>query len=159
MVVVDDLDEGLHLAALGDAGFAHAAGDGRRVALDAGDEGVREGVRFAAVVLGLDDDDFLAGVAAAGDDGLYTAVWLEGVLGFGYCLRLGMTYHSADLEDCRYVSDGFDITPISYVHFIVVVGSSVWCVVARRALDVASSKFVQDFGSVSLGMPGRSEKP
>jgi hypothetical protein len=42
-----------------------------RVAFDADDEGVREGVLFAAVVLGLDDDDFLAGIAAAGDDGLW----------------------------------------------------------------------------------------
>jgi hypothetical protein len=41
-----------------------------RVALDAGDEGMREGVLLGAVVLGLDDDDLLAGVAAAGDDGL-----------------------------------------------------------------------------------------
>ena len=40
-----------------------------RVALDASDEGVRERVRFCAVVLGLDDYDFLAGVAASADDG------------------------------------------------------------------------------------------
>ena len=70
MVVVDDFDERLDLAALVLAGFGHSAGDLERVAFDAGDEGVREWVFFAAVVLGLDDDDFLAGVAAAGDDGL-----------------------------------------------------------------------------------------
>ncbi len=70
MVVVDGLDEGLDLAALGLAGLGHAAGDLQGVALDAGDEGVREGVLLRAVVLGLDDDDFLACVAAARDDGL-----------------------------------------------------------------------------------------
>ena len=71
MVVVDDLDEGLHFAALVLAGLGHSAGDLERVAFDAGDEGVREGVLFAPVVLRLDDDDFLACVAAAGDDGLW----------------------------------------------------------------------------------------
>ena len=70
MVVVDDFDERLDLAALVLAGLGHSAGDLERVAVDAGDEGVREGVLFAAVVLGLDDNDFLACVAAARDDGL-----------------------------------------------------------------------------------------
>ena len=71
MVVVDDLDERLDLATLVLAGFRYSAGHLQRVAFDAGDEGVREGVLFAAVVLGLDDDDFFAGVAAARDDGLW----------------------------------------------------------------------------------------
>lgn len=70
VVVVDDLDERLDLAALVLAGLGHTAGDLRRVALDAGDEGVGERVRLGAVVLGLDDDDLLACVAASGDDGL-----------------------------------------------------------------------------------------
>lgn len=39
-----------------------------RVALDAGDEGVGEGVRLGAVVERLDDHALLAGIAAPGDD-------------------------------------------------------------------------------------------
>jgi hypothetical protein len=70
VVVVDDFDEGLDFAALVLASLGHSAGDLERVAFDAGNEGVWEGVLFAAVVLGLDDDDLLACVAAAGDDGL-----------------------------------------------------------------------------------------
>ena len=70
MVVVNDLDERLHLAALVLPGFRHAACDLERVAFDAGDECVWEGMCFAAVVLRLENDDFLACVAAAGDDGL-----------------------------------------------------------------------------------------
>ena len=80
VVVVDDLDEGLDLAALGLAGLGHTAGDLQRVALDAGYEGVGEGVLLAAVVLRCDDDDFLAGIASARDDGLFNGRWLEGVL-------------------------------------------------------------------------------
>ncbi len=57
MVVVDDLDERLDLGALLLAGLGHAAGDLGRVALDAGNDGVAEGVRLVAVVDGLDDDD------------------------------------------------------------------------------------------------------
>ena len=70
VVVVDDLDEGLDLAALGLAGLGHAAGDLKGVALDAGDDGVRERVRLGAVVDGEEEDDLLACVAAAGNDGL-----------------------------------------------------------------------------------------
>ena len=70
VVVVDDFDEGLDLAALGLAGFRHSAGDLQRGAFDAGDECVWERVLLAAIVLRLDDDDFLACVAAAADDGL-----------------------------------------------------------------------------------------
>jgi hypothetical protein len=44
VVVVDDLNERLDLAALGLAGLGHALGDGGRVTLDAGDNGVGEGV-------------------------------------------------------------------------------------------------------------------
>ena len=70
MVVVDDFDEGLHFAAAVLPVFGHAARDGERVSVDAGYDGVGEGVLFAAVVLWLDYDDFFACVAAAGDDGL-----------------------------------------------------------------------------------------
>jgi hypothetical protein len=47
---VDLLDERLDLALLVLLVFRHAAGDLGGVALDAGDEGVREGVRLGAVV-------------------------------------------------------------------------------------------------------------
>ena len=74
MVVVDDLDERLHLAALRLAGLGHAAGDLLWVALDSGDESVREGVGLAAIVLRLDDDDLLSCVTSTGDDGLFSTV-------------------------------------------------------------------------------------
>ena len=70
VVVVDDLDEGLDLAALGGAGLGHALGDGARVALDAGDDGVGEGVALGTVVDGHEEDNLLASVASTGDDGL-----------------------------------------------------------------------------------------
>ena len=96
MVVVDDFDEGLHFAALVLSGLAHAAGDGKRVAFDAGDEGVWERVLFATIILRLDDDDFLSCVATAGNDGLDLMLDLTfGDAGLGGC-----SYHSADLEDC-----------------------------------------------------------
>lgn len=57
MVVVDDLDEGLELAALLLAALGHAASDLGRVTLDAGNDGVAEGVRLVAVVDGLDNDN------------------------------------------------------------------------------------------------------
>lgn len=71
VVVVDNLDEGLDLAALGLSGLAHAAGDLLWVSLDSGDESVREGVLLAAIVLGLDNDNLLSGVTTARDDGLF----------------------------------------------------------------------------------------
>ena len=55
MVVVDDLDEGLDLAALLLPRLGHAAGDLGRVALDAGDYGVAVRVRLVAGIDGLDD--------------------------------------------------------------------------------------------------------
>lgn len=70
MVVVNDFDEWLDFAALILAGLRHAAGDLEWVAFDAGDECVWEWMLFAAGILWLDDDDFLACVAAARDDGL-----------------------------------------------------------------------------------------
>lgn len=57
MVVVDDLDEGLDAAAAVDELLTHAAGDLQGVALDTGDDGVGEGVRLGARVVGLDNDD------------------------------------------------------------------------------------------------------
>lgn len=53
MVVVDDLDEWLDLGSLGLAGFGHAAGDLRGVALNTGDQGVRVWVRLGSRVLWL----------------------------------------------------------------------------------------------------------
>jgi hypothetical protein len=65
---VDLLDKRLDLGPLGLLALRHAAGDLRRVALNAGDEGVGEGVRLGAVVERRDDDALLAGIAATGDD-------------------------------------------------------------------------------------------
>lgn len=65
---VDLLDEGLDLALLVLLLLRHAAGDLGGVALDAGDEGVREGMRLGAVVEGGNDHALLAGIAAPGDD-------------------------------------------------------------------------------------------
>lgn len=69
VVVVDNLDERLDLAALLLPGLGHAAGDLGGGALNTGDQGVAVGVQLVASVNGLDDDNLLAGVTAAGDDG------------------------------------------------------------------------------------------
>jgi len=57
VVVVDDLDERLDLGALVLALLGHAAGHLLWVALDTGDEGVREWVGLGALVLWHDDHD------------------------------------------------------------------------------------------------------
>lgn len=57
VVVVDDLDEGLDAAAAVDELLTHAAGDLQGVALDTGDDGVGEGVRLGAGVVGLNNND------------------------------------------------------------------------------------------------------
>ena len=100
MIVVDDLDERLHFAALVLSGFRHAACDLERIPFDAGDECVWEGMCFAAVVLRLENDNFLACVAAAGDDGLGCVRLV--VCGSSNCE--GVPYHSADFKDCDSVS-------------------------------------------------------
>lgn len=103
VVVVDDLDEGLDLAALGLAGLGHALGDVRRVALDAGDNGVGERVGLGAVVDGHEEDDLLAGVASTGDDGLSVRVSI--CLSRFRGLSQGHSYHTASLEDYEIVSN------------------------------------------------------
>lgn len=95
VVVVDDLDEWLHLAALCLAGLGHAAGDLLRVSLDAGDEGVREGVGLATVVLRLDDDNLLSCVASTGDDGL----WKGGRVSMGFCEPEGVLFRCSLYSD------------------------------------------------------------
>jgi hypothetical protein len=57
VVVVDDLDEWLDLAALCLAGLRHTASDLRRVAFDTSDQGVRVWVRLVSGILRLYDDD------------------------------------------------------------------------------------------------------
>jgi hypothetical protein len=59
VVVVDDLDEWLDLAALCLAGLRHTASDLRRVAFDTGDQSVRVWVGLVSGVLRLDDHDLL----------------------------------------------------------------------------------------------------
>jgi hypothetical protein len=65
---VDLLHERLDLALLGLLVLRHAAGDLGRVTLDAGDEGVGEGMRLGAVVEGRNDHTLLSGIATPGDD-------------------------------------------------------------------------------------------
>lgn len=65
VVVVDDLDEGLDTAALLDQLLAHASGDLGRVALDSGNDGVREWVRLGAIVVRLDNDDLFGAEASS----------------------------------------------------------------------------------------------
>lgn len=69
VVEVDDLDERLDLGSVRDLLGAVLAGDLERVALNAGNEGVAEGVRLRALLVGLDDHNLLTGVLAAGDNG------------------------------------------------------------------------------------------
>ena len=57
MIVVDGLDEWLNFAALGLAFLRHAPGDFQGISLDAGDERMREWVRFGTSVKRLNDDD------------------------------------------------------------------------------------------------------
>lgn len=57
MVVVNNLDEWLNLAALCLASLRHAAGDLRRVTFNTGDQCVRVWVRLVASILRLNDHD------------------------------------------------------------------------------------------------------
>ena len=134
MVVVDDFDEGLDFAALVLSLLRHASRDLLWVALDAGDDGVWEGVLFAAVVLWLDDDDLLAGVAAARDDGLWSM--LEGKR---LEMSHGSAYHSADLEDWTHavsiaiVSVELDTYTSLQFAFLCVVCDRSWCDVLQKS--------------------------
>ena len=69
VVVVDDLDEWLDLAALVLAGLGHAAGDLLWVALDTGDDGVWVRPLLGTFIVLLDDDDLLASLTAGENDG------------------------------------------------------------------------------------------
>lgn len=123
VVVVDDLDEGLDLGALGLAGLGHALGDGARVALDAGDDGVGEGVALGTVVDGHEEDDLLAGVASTGDDGLSGIVSIV----FSRISRLSQvhSYHTASLKDYSTVSMILVARMQWYIHFILAGSSGV----------------------------------
>jgi hypothetical protein len=59
VVVVDDLDEWLDLAALCLASLRHTASDLRRVTFDTGDQGVRVWVGLVSGILRLNDHDLL----------------------------------------------------------------------------------------------------
>ena len=48
MIIIDDLDERLNLAAFGLTGFRHAASNLGGIAFDARDKGVRERMRLGA---------------------------------------------------------------------------------------------------------------
>ena len=69
VVVVDNLDEGLDLGALGNLLSAVSLGDLQGVSLDTSNQGVAKGVGLGAIVVGLDDDNLLTGKSTASDDG------------------------------------------------------------------------------------------
>ena len=79
MGVVDGLDEGLDLAPARDALGAHALVDLERVALNAGNDGVGVRALLGAVVVLLDDDNLLTGLATSKNDGD-----LSGLVNWGY---------------------------------------------------------------------------
>lgn len=69
MVEVDNLDERLNLGSLSNGLSAVSLGDLEGVSLNTGNQGVAEGVRLGAIIVGLDDDNLLTGVTSADNDG------------------------------------------------------------------------------------------
>jgi hypothetical protein len=105
VVVVDNLDEGLDAAALLDHLLTHAAGDLQGVTLNAGDDGIGEGVRLGAGVVGLDNDDLYR------EPGQHSSAW--------YFLQL--LYSS--IFDCRFVGL-FTAIVVEIVHVDQTIASS-----------------------------------
>ena len=68
VVVVDDLDESLHLVSASDLLFAHGFGDLPWVSVDTGDQSVSVKSVLGTFVGLLDDNGFSAGVFAGSDD-------------------------------------------------------------------------------------------
>lgn len=69
MVEVDNLNEGLNLGSLGNLLSVVSLGDLKRVSLNTSNQGVSEGVRLGAIIVGLDDDNLLTSETAADNDG------------------------------------------------------------------------------------------
>ena len=61
------------------------------------------------------------------------------------------SYHSADLEDCDDISNAFTMIWIFYIHFMVLVCSSAWVVVAATSPDVVAKRNPQFRCEVCLG--------
>merc|ERR1712019_294058 len=57
VVVVDNLDESLHLVSLGDLLLAHRFGDSSRISFDTGDQGVAVESTVVGTFVGFFDDD------------------------------------------------------------------------------------------------------
>lgn len=69
VVEVDNLDERLNLGSLSNSLSTVSLGDLEGVSLNTGNQGVAEGVRLGAIIVGLDDDNLLTGVTSADNDG------------------------------------------------------------------------------------------
>jgi hypothetical protein len=67
MVVVDQLDEWLHLASLGNSLLTHSSGDFAGVTLDSGYESMAERVYLGSFVVWFEDDGFTTSIAATSD--------------------------------------------------------------------------------------------
>jgi hypothetical protein len=72
VIVIDGLEERLYFTSLGDPLFAHSCGDFTGIALDAGNKGMAVRVALGAIIEGLENDGFAAGVASAGDEGHFS---------------------------------------------------------------------------------------
>lgn len=68
VVVVDELDEGLHARTLEDLLLAHALGDGQGSLVNASDEAMAKAALRSSLIELLDDDGLATGVAASKDD-------------------------------------------------------------------------------------------
>lgn len=67
MVVVDQLDEWLHLASLGNSLLTHSSSDFAWVTLDSGYESMAERVYLGSFVVWFEDDGFTTSIAATSD--------------------------------------------------------------------------------------------
>lgn len=68
VVVVNNLDERLDLGSLSNLLGAVSLGDLQRVSLNTGNQGVTEGVRLGAIIVGLDDNNLLTSETSADND-------------------------------------------------------------------------------------------
>ena len=67
------------------------------------------------------------------------------------------SYHSADLEDCDDISNGFLMVWEFHIHFMALVCSSAWVVVAATSPDVVAKRNPQFSarGVLAEGVPRR----
>jgi hypothetical protein len=72
MIVVDQFDEWLHFASLGNSLLSHSRGNFARIALDSSYKSMAERVYFGSIVVWFQDDSLAASIAATGDEGNFT---------------------------------------------------------------------------------------